>query len=263
MREVGRSNRLAPTIFFLFSFLQFLIVSIAATGLYKQRMSEFTAQSALVLIPAYNAGQYLDELIPRCLKYVCESNLLLINDGSSDDTLELIKKHNVNFISFPQNRGKGAGLMAGYQYAIRHGYRSVLTLDADLQHLPEEIPRFFALDNGRRIVIGTRGMDPKIMPMDRLLTNNLTSMIISVFSAQRVRDSQSGFRLIPTWLLASMPLTTVGYDFESELLFKAGALRCEVAEVPISTIYEGSESFINPLHDTGRFIRQIWRRIWV
>jgi len=226
-------------------------------------MNDLNRHSTLVVVPAYNAGKYLDELIPRCLRYVCETNFLMVNDGSTDDTLDLIRKHGVSYISFPRNRGKGAALMAAYTYGIRHGYRSVLTLDADLQHLPEEIPRFFAMDNGRRIVIGTRRMDPAVMPLDRLVTNNLTSMIISVFSTRRVRDSQSGFRLIPTSALRSIPLGTVGYDFESELLFKAGALRCEIAEVPISTVYEGSPSFINPWYDTGRFIRQIWRRIWI
>ena len=267
VREVGRSNRLAPTIFmskrcfraplFLCGWGGWLVLP------YKTAMDTITSQSVLVLIPAYNAGRYLDELIPRCRMYVCDDNLLLINDGSADNTLELLKKHGVNYITFARNRGKGAALMTGYRYAIRHGYRSVLTLDADLQHLPEEIPRFFAGDDGRTIVIGTRVMDPQLMPLERLLTNNLTSLIISVFSSRRMRDSQSGFRLIPTSVLRAMPLTTVGYDFESELLFKAGALGCRVAEAPISTIYEGSESFINPLPDTGRFVRQIWRRIWV
>lgn len=220
-------------------------------------------EAALVLIPAYNAGRYLDELIPRCRQYVCDEHLLLVNDGSTDNTLELLKKHGVNYISFPANKGKGAALMAGYRYAIERGYRSVLTLDADLQHLPEDLPGFYALDNGKRIIIGTRKMDLKVMPFSRWLTNNLTSLIISVFSTQRVRDSQSGYRLIPVSILGAMPLRTVGYDFESELLFKAGALRCEVAEVSIQTIYEGSTSYINPFKDTGRFVRQIWRRVWV
>lgn len=220
------------------------------------------AEAALVLIPAYNSGKYLDELIPRCRKYVCDENLLFVNDGSTDDTLALLKKHGVNYITFPENRGKGAALKAGYAYGIERGYRSVLTLDSDLQHLPEDLPAFFALDNGQRIVIGTRRMDLSIMPFARWLTNNLTSMIISVFSTQRVRDSQSGYRLIPTKVLRAIPLKTVGYDFESELLFKAGALLVAVAEVEIATIYEGSTSYIHPLRDTKRFVRQIWRRIW-
>ena len=105
-------------------------------------------------------------------------------------------------------------------------------------------------------------MTLKIMPFDRWLTNNLTSLIISVFSSQRIRDSQYGYRLIPAEVLRAIPLRTVRYDFESEMLFKAGAVGCYVAEVPISTVYEGSRSYINPLVDTGRFIRQIWKRIW-
>jgi glycosyltransferase involved in cell wall biosynthesis len=225
-------------------------------------MTDQNANAVLVIVPAYNAAKYLDELIPRILNFVCRENLLLINDGSADNTVEKLKELNVNYLSFPQNRGKGAALMAGFKYAREYGYRSVLTIDADLQHLPENIPGFFAKDNGRTVVIGTRHMNPKIMPFDRWLTNNLTSLIISVFSTERIRDSQSGYRLIPISLLNSAPLETIKYDLESEMLFKAGAAGFEVSEVAISTIYEGSHSYINPLIDGGRFVRQIWKRIW-
>lgn len=225
-------------------------------------MSELKSNSVLILIPAYNAGKYLPELIPRIREFVCDENLLVVNDGSKDNTLEILRGLKVNYLSFPQNRGKGAALVAGFNYAVENGYRSILTIDADLQHLPEDIPGFFAIDNGQKVVIGTRKMNPKIMPFDRWLTNNLTSLIISIFSTARVRDSQSGYRLIPAALLKAAPLTTVKYDLESEMLFKAGAARFSVGEVPISTIYEGSHSYINPIIDTGRFIRQIWKRIW-
>ena len=63
-------------------------------------------------------------------------------------------------------------------------------------------------------------------------------------------------------LLKALSLKTIGYDFESEMLFKAGVLGCEIAEVPIATIYDGSTSYINPFKVTLRFIRQIWKRIW-
>jgi glycosyltransferase involved in cell wall biosynthesis len=218
--------------------------------------------SILVLVPAYNAAKYLPELIPRLREFVCDENLLVINDGSSDNTNSILKDMNVNFLSFPHNKGKGAALLAGFDYAIENKFRSVLTIDADLQHLPEEIPGFFAKDDGNTVVIGTRYMDPRVMPTDRRLTNNLTSVIISIFSTSRVRDSQSGYRLIPTSLLKSVPLKTIKYDLESEMLFKAGAAGFAIKEVPISTIYEGSHSYINPIKDTGRFIRQIWKRIW-
>ena len=225
-------------------------------------MNDITGQSVLVVVPAYNAARHLPELAERLRLYVCDENLLVVNDGSTDKTAELLKKLALNHISFPQNRGKGAALQAGFEYAVERGYRSVLTIDADLQHLPEEVPAFFAADDGQKVVIGTRRMIPGVMPFERRLTNNLTSLIISMFSFCRVRDSQSGFRLIPTNVLKAMRLKTVRYDFESEMLFQAGALGCRVAEVPISTVYEESTSYINPFKDTLRFIRQIWMRIW-
>ncbi len=217
----------------------------------------------LVVVPAFNAARHLPELAARLRKYVCDENLLVVNDGSTDETVDILQDLDLNYISFPRNRGKGAALQAGFRYAIDNNYRSVLTIDADLQHLPEEIPGFFAADDGRRVIIGTRRMATGVMPLERRLTNNLTSLIVSIFSFCRVRDSQSGFRLIPTEVLKAMRLKTVRYDFESEMLFQAGALGCRVAEVPISTVYEESTSYINPFKDTLRFIRQIWKRIWV
>ena len=225
-------------------------------------MTESEDKRVLVVVPAFNAAQYLPELIRRCRDNIGESHLLFVNDGSTDDSLAILKREDVNYVSFPVNRGKGAALKAGFDYAVRHGFDAVLTLDADLQHLPEEIPRFLEAHDGRHLVIGTRTIDAREMPMARWLVNNLTSVIISVFSSQRVRDSQSGFRLIPVGLLRAMRLDSVKYDFESEILFKAGALGCAVAEVPVTTVYEGSHSYIHPAKDTWRFIRQIWGRIW-
>ncbi len=225
--------------------------------------AEFNKHAVLVVVPAYNAAKYIPELAKRLRVYVCDSNLLFVNDGSADNTLEVLKEQNLNHINFPQNQGKGAALKAAFAYAIENNYRSVLTIDADLQHLPEDIPKFYALDNGKRLIMGTRDISmDKDMPFQRWLTNNLTSLIISIFSTQRVRDSQSGYRLIPTELLKSLRLKTIGYDFESEMLFKSGVVGCEVAEVSIETIYDGSTSYINPYKVTLRFIRQIWKRIW-
>lgn len=225
-------------------------------------MNDLAANSILVLVPAYNAAKYLPELIERLEQFVCRSNLLFVNDGSSDNTESILSEIGVTHINFKQNQGKGAALKAGFNYAVEKNYRSVLTIDADLQHPPEDIPSFYAIDDGHTFVLGTRNMTLEIMPFDRWLTNNLTSLIISIFSTQRVRDSQSGYRLIPTSFLRSVPMETIKYDLESEMLFKAGAAGYRIAEVPIATIYEGSHSYINPLKDTGRFVRQIWKRIW-
>ncbi|RME30935.1 MAG: glycosyltransferase family 2 protein [Candidatus Zixiibacteriota bacterium] len=216
----------------------------------------------LVIIPAYNAARHLPELIKRFREALPHTALLIVDDGSTDDTQAFLKEQGIPHITHAQNRGKGAALATGFRYALAHRFRSVVTIDADLQHPPEEIPRLLACDDGATIVMGTRSISLRGMPLPRWLVNNLTSLIISVFSTTRVRDSQSGFRLLPVTLLRRIGLHSVNYDFESELLFKAGALGVPVKEVTVSTVYNDSASHIRPGIDTLRFIRQIWRRIW-
>jgi glycosyltransferase involved in cell wall biosynthesis len=232
----------------------------AETGDVSKAM-ELTPSKVLILIPAYNAANYLPRLVPRIRHSVPDSDLLIINDGSSDNTAELLPTLGITCLENVPNQGKGFTLKRGADYALEKGYRHIVTIDADLQHLPEEIPRLLEKTGRSDIVIGTRKITLRVMPFARWLTNNLTSIIISVFSGQRVRDSQSGFRLIATEILAQTKVQSVKYDYESELLFQAGALGARIGEAAISTVYEGSHSYINPLKDTGRFIRQIWKRI--
>ncbi|MEZ5358985.1 MAG: glycosyltransferase family 2 protein [Candidatus Zixiibacteriota bacterium] len=216
----------------------------------------------LLIIPAYNAAKYIPRLYERISPHFPAEHVLIINDGSADDTLTEMNKLDWNKLSFEQNRGKGEALKAGFDYAIEHGYEAAITIDADLQHKPEHLPAFLEQYDRGDVIIGTREITPKLMPLDRLLTNNLTSLIISIFGCTRIRDSQSGYRLIKTPVLKKLNLTSARYDTESEMLFQTGYLGFRAAEVPIETVYEGSHSFINPFKDTTRFIRQIWKRLW-
>jgi glycosyltransferase involved in cell wall biosynthesis len=215
----------------------------------------------LILIPAYNAARYLPELVSRIHRVADDSDVLIINDGSSDNTAEILGNLDVPYLINDLNQGKGYTLKRGYDYAAEKGYDYIITIDADLQHLPEDIPRFMDEAGRADICIGTRKMELSIMPFARWFTNNLTSLIISVFSGRRIRDSQSGYRMMAADLLRQVRVNSVKYDYESEILFQTGALGARVAEIPIATVYEGSHSYINPLIDTGRFIKLIWKRI--
>ncbi|SYZ73672.1 conserved hypothetical protein [Candidatus Zixiibacteriota bacterium] len=215
----------------------------------------------LILIPAYNAARYLPELVSRIGAAVPGAHTLIINDGSTDSTAEVLAGMKVLSLTNTPNMGKGYTLQRGFEYAIKEGYDYVVTIDADLQHLPEELPSFTNYGDRAGMVIGTRDIRLKVMPFARWLTNNLTSMIISIFSGQRIRDSQSGYRMVATELLQKMKIRSIKYDYESEILFQAGALDMNIGEVPIATVYEGSHSYINPLVDTGRFIKLIWKRM--
>ena len=217
----------------------------------------------LILIPAYNAANHLEELIERIRKIDYRVDLLVINDGSTDSTENIITELEVGHLSHTPNRGKGYALKRGFEYAIEHGYDHVITIDADLQHLPEELMSFLSYNQPADISIGTRTIDLKKVPPHRWLTNNMTSLIISIFYGTRVRDSQSGFRMIVVDLIKKLKVSTVKYDFESEMLFQAGLLKAKITEIPITTVYEGSRSYFNPLADVGRFIKLVWKRIWL
>jgi len=218
----------------------------------------------LVIIPAYNASSTLFSLIEEISTSVERENILVVDDGSKDNTFELANKSRVKILQHKRNKGKGEALQTGFRYALDNGYDAVITMDADLQHDPQFIPDFVEKfrQNSLDIIIGTRKIELKTMPFDRWLTNNLTSIIVSVLGRTKVRDSQSGYRLISAKVLKRIRLVTKKYDLESELLIKAGKIKFKIDSVVISTIYRGSKSYINPLVDTKRFIKLMWRSLW-
>ncbi len=220
-------------------------------------------RSFLVIIPAYNAASTISELIENILKYVKKSNIAVIDDGSQDQTFAFAQGSGVLVLQHPKNRGKGEALKTGFMYALSNNCSAVITIDADLQHDPRSIPDFVRKsDKPAGIIIGTRKRNLKNMPLARWLSNNLSSVIISVLAGQSVRDSQSGYRWISTEVLKKIKLKSKRYDQEPELLIKAGRQGFQIDEIPISTIYTGGKSFINPWVDTGRFIKLIWKSLW-
>lgn len=221
------------------------------------------AKTFLVLIPAYNAGLTISELIEKTSKFVNKSDIVVVDDGSKDQTFAIAQRAGAVVLKHERNKGKGEALKTGFRYALEKNYHAVITMDADLQHDPESIPDFICKANGfPGIIIGIRKRNLKIMPFARWLTNNLTSAIVSVLSGQSIRDSQSGYRLISIQVLKSVKLESKKYDLESEILIKAKRKGFKIDEVPIKTIYAGGKSFINPLIDTGRFIKLMWRSLW-
>jgi glycosyltransferase involved in cell wall biosynthesis len=218
----------------------------------------------LVLIPAYNASLTILKLIEKISKFIDKNDIIVVDDGSKDDTYAIAQKTGAVVLSHKENKGKGEALKTGFKYALEKNYGACFTIDADLQHDPSSIPDFIqkANKNFNGILIGTRDINLKIMPFARWLTNNLTSMILSILSGQTIRDSQSGYRLISTQVLKKVKLKAKKYDLESEILVKAGRMGFKIDAIPIGTIYHGGKSFINPFIDTGRFIKLMWRTIW-
>lgn len=219
----------------------------------------------LVIIPAYNEERRLGELLTNLSKIVSLKNILVVDDGSRDDTAIIAENFGCKLIRQHPNKGKGVALKAGFDFAVVNGYDAVITMDADGQHDPNEIPKFtsYYKRNNTDLIIGTRQHKLSEMPFLRFWVNKLTSFVASLLSGVKIHDSQSGYRLIRKNLIETIDLKTERFQMETEIIIKAARLRLSIAEIPIKTIYfDKFKSHINPLTDTIRFIRLTLRLLW-
>ncbi|UCF05435.1 MAG: glycosyltransferase family 2 protein [bacterium] len=208
------------------------------------------------VIPAYNEAEGIAKTLERIRRYLRPEHIVVVDDGSDDDTASIARAQGVHVIRNERNRGKGKALSDGFGYITAiENVEATFTLDADGQHDPDEIPSF--IDSYRRhhvdILIGNRMHTTTRMPHIRIFTNRLTSAIVSLRTGCRIEDSQSGYRLIRTSILRNITLVTSHYETESEILIKAGKKGAVIESIPIRTIYAGERSTINPFIDTVRF----------
>ncbi len=221
------------------------------------------AMKTCVVIPAHNEEATIGELVQK-IKSVSSLEVVVIDDGSTDATSGCARHGGAAVLRNPSNRGKGASLVQGFDYCLNNGIEAVITMDADGQHLAEDIPAFLrcAGSSEAGIFIGNRMSETGSMPWLRFLTNKLMSGLISAITGQRIPDSQCGFRMIKRKVLEKVELKTRRYETESELLIKACAYGFGVESVPIKTVYNQERSHINPLIDSLRFIRFICGYLW-
>jgi glycosyltransferase involved in cell wall biosynthesis len=207
----------------------------------------------MALIPAYQEGPRVGAAVDGARRYL---PVLVIDDGSTDDTAERATAAGATVIRRVPNAGKGAALRAGFAYALERGADAVVTLDGDGQHDPDEIPGFLAAYERSRpeLVIGRR--DFGAMPLVRRVSNTLGRMVISVAVGQDVPDNQSGYRLIGRRLMtALLESRESGFEFEVEMIARCIALRLPMEWVPIRTIYAGEPSHIQPWTHLTSFMR--------
>lgn len=213
----------------------------------------------LALIPAWNEAPRIAPIVAETSTYL---PVLVVDDGSIDETPEIAERAGAIVVRHSQNQGKGAALKTGFAWALERDYEAVLTLDADGQHDPTEIPKFLeALQQGAGdLIIGER--DPTQMPWPRCWTTPFGSWMLSKALGVSISDNQSGYRLLTQRLLSHLQLSSVGFEMEVEMIAEAIRLGMPIAWVPIRTIYGiDKRSYFHPISDTGRFLRLVWR-IW-
>lgn len=212
-----------------------------------------------ILVPVYNGGKYVEPFL-NAIPDGYTSLLTFVDDGSEDDTRKKLQAHNVHVLAHENNRGKGAALLTGFNFAANHEYKAILTIDIDLQHPPNVIPDLLELFwknyTNRAIILGNR-WNRKSMPIQRQVSNFLTSLLLTVRTNMIIRDSQCGFRIIPIEVIRQLEIKNTGFQMESELLIKATLNGTKITHFPIHTIYDHQTSAMQPILDTVRFTR-LW-----
>jgi glycosyltransferase involved in cell wall biosynthesis len=218
-----------------------------------------------ILIPAFNAANTLPILLEQ-IEHLVEKplSILVIDDGSTDKTYEHCTNGRAKILKIEHNRGKGFALKYGIKYLINDSKAEyILFMDADLQHPVSSIPNFIARaeEKGSVFIIGKRNKSIKNMPLHRIISNSITSFIISILSGQKVWDSQCGFRLIHKDVLKKIKMSEDGFQFESEMLIRAAKKNVKLDFIQIPTIYNAEKSYIANFHDTYKFILLIVKEL--
>lgn len=212
----------------------------------------------LALIPAHDEEPRVGAVVEAARRHL---PVLVVDDGSGDDTAAAAEAAGAIVLRQQPNQGKGAALRAGFRRALDDGWDAVVTLDADGQHDPAEIPRLIARYSvpaaaGPRpeLIVGRR--DFRRMPPVRRLSNTLGTALFSWAVGRNVPDNQSGYRLLGRRLMAAMlDSREAGFELEVEMIAVCLRRGWTLDWVPISTIYAGGPSHVRPLAHLRHFVR--------
>jgi glycosyltransferase involved in cell wall biosynthesis len=207
----------------------------------------------IAVVPAFDEAARIGAVVRKARTHL---PVLVVDDGSTDETAAVAEAAGATVVRLRPNQGKGAALRAGFRWAVEQGADAALTLDADGQHDPAEIPALLEARGrtGAELVIGRRNF--RQMPPIRRLANVVGAWAVSWAVGRHIPDNQSGFRLVGLRLMEAMQASTEsGFEFEVEMIATAVRHGWSVEWVPIRTIYAGQPSHIRPWRHFASFIR--------
>jgi glycosyltransferase involved in cell wall biosynthesis len=219
----------------------------------------FEPTDCAAVIPCFNEAASIAALVRAVRRQVpC---VLVVDDGSADDTTSLARGAGAVVVRHERNLGKGAALKTGLAWALRQDYVWALTLDGDGQHAPEDLPALFhcAKKTNAALVIGNRMAEAGKMSWLRRAVNRWMSRQLSRHAGRELPDTQSGLRLMHLHTWASMSLKTERFEVESETLMAFLAAGRRVEFVPVQVLEGGRKSYIHPVADSWRWLNW-WRK---
>lgn len=206
-------------------------------------MQKSSNSKVTVVIPAYNEQAVLKDLLNNLKSQLSKStydySIVVVDDGSRDSTATIARTSGVTVIQHLLNSGAGSATATGLSYAYRQGSRIAVTMDADGQHLPEDVVRGIKIleENSYDLLIGSRLMNSDGMSKVKVMGNKGLSFITYILFGINVTDSQSGLRVFSLKSLEQLRWKTSGYEFCSEMLWRAKQLGLTVSEYPIKAVY--------------------------
>jgi glycosyltransferase involved in cell wall biosynthesis len=206
---------------------------------FKRTQLNTTLMKVSLIIPAYNEAETLLPLIKSIPPSVHE--IIIVDDGSTDNTADVVQCDGVTVVRHPRNMGKGVAMVSGIQKATGD---VIVFMDADLQHHPDDITRLLAaVEDGSDLAIGVRTLGSrKTMPPQRRITNFLGNLLVYLRIGKWISDTQSGFRAIKKEFLEKMKFKSKRYEIEIEMLLWAHRLKMRIKEVPILVKYGEEKS---------------------
>ncbi|HEY7001323.1 MAG TPA: glycosyltransferase family 2 protein [Candidatus Udaeobacter sp.] len=225
----------------------------------QDRLARIRSQTAAV-IPAYQDERHIGDIVRRTREHLNE--VLVIDDGSNDQTAQRARETGADVIVHPKNRGKGEAIKTGLGHWLKREARWVILLDSDGQHLPEEIDRFLmsaAAVLKPTFLVGNRMNNVTAMPFIRRFVNRFMSKRISRVCRQEIPDTQCGFRMLDRQLIPDLLGGGDRFDYDTEVLIIASRKGYQIESVPITTVYTDQVSKIRPLRDSIRFLKLMWR----
>ena len=210
-----------------------------------------------VIIPTYNNAGTIVEVISGVTAY-CQ-DVIVVNDGSTDETASILQRLStpVTLVSYPKNQGKGHALVKGFQKARELGFSHAITIDADGQHFPADIPILLNKmeEKPEAIIVGCRNLTEKNMPRQNTFANKFSNFWFRLQTGISLPDTQSGFRLYNLKALRLLSLITSRYEAELELLVFAAWAGCPITSVNVRVYYPPVEervSHFRPIYDFSR-----------
>ncbi len=225
----------------------------------RDLLAQIRSQTAAV-IPAYQDEKHIGDIVGRTRERL--DHVLVIDDGSSDQTAHCAREAGAEVIVHGENRGKGEAIKTGLGHWLDREVTWAILLDSDGQHLPEEIDLFIAAAASATrptFFIGNRMNNLADMPFIRRVVNRYMSRHISRVCGQEIPDTQCGFRMLDRQLIPELLGGGQRFDYESEVLIIASRKGYRIESVPITTVYTDQVSKIHPLRDAIGFFKMMWR----